>query len=439
LACAAAVAVTGGRPAAAATSYGVVATIPLGECSSPSGVSVDPATDAIYVASLCITTGISTGGEVTQVNGATNQVTGNLPLGEGRNSQGTLPRVSDVAVDPATNTIFEAVSNGVPQLTVVNGATDAVTATIPTNVGHLAVDSATGTVFVTTGSAVSVISEASDQVTATIPLSSAGAVAVDSATGTVFVTTGSAVSVISEASHQVTATIPLSSAGAVAVDSATGTVFVTTGSAVSVISEASDQVTATIPLSSAGAVAVDPSAGVVYVAVGTTSAATAVIDASTNQVTATVPASSGYTPTDAGVGVDPSTHTAYASAGLGILPPDGILSVIGSTSGGGTGQAPAVTTNAASAVTSSGATVGGSVNPEGQSTTYRFDYGTSTSYGSSVPSPAGSAGSGTSAVTESASLTGLRPGTVYHYRIEATNAAGTTFGADKTFTTARHR
>jgi hypothetical protein len=42
-------------------------------------------------------------------------------------------------------------------------------------------------------------------------------------------------------------------------------------------------------------------------------------------------------------------------------------------------------------------------------------------------------------VTESASLTGLRSGTVYHYRIEATNAAGTTFGADKTFTTARHR
>jgi hypothetical protein len=213
-------------------------------------------------------------------------------------------------------------------------------------------------------------------------------------------------------------------------------VFVTTGSAVSVISEASDQVTATIPLSSAGAVAVDPSAGVVYVAVGTTSAATAVIDASTNQVTATVPASSGYTPTDAGVGVDPSTHTAYASAGLGILPPDGILSVIGSTSGGGTGQAPAVTTNAASAVTSSGATVGGSVNPEGQSTTYRFDYGTSTSYGSSVPSPAGSAGSGTSAVTESASLTGLRPGTVYHYRIEATNATATTDGSDQAFTTA---
>jgi hypothetical protein len=106
---------------------------------------------------------------------------------------------------------------------------------------------------------------------------------------------------------------------------------------------------------------------------------------------------------------------------------------------GGTSQAPAVTTNAASGVTSSGATLNGSVNSEGQSTTYQFDYGTTTSYGSSVPSPAGSAGSGTGAVNESASLTGLRPGTTYHYRIEATNATGTTYGSDQTFTTARHR
>jgi hypothetical protein len=33
-------------------------------------------------------------------------------------------------------------------------------------------------------------------------------------------------------------------------------------------------------------------------------------------------------------------------------------------------------------------------------------------------------------------LTGLNPGTTYHYRIEATNSAGTSFGSDQTFTTA---
>jgi hypothetical protein len=108
----------------------------------------------------------------------------------------------------------------------------------------------------------------------------------------------------------------------------------------------------------------------------------------------------------------------------------------GSTfNGSGTSSAPAVSTSAATGVTSSGATLNGTVNPEGQSTTYQFDYGTTTSYGSSTPSPAGSAGSGSTAVSESATLTGLTANTTYHYRIEATNATGTTFGSDQTFTT----
>ena len=103
--------------------------------------------------------------------------------------------------------------------------------------------------------------------------------------------------------------------------------------------------------------------------------------------------------------------------------------------GGGTNQAPAVTTNAASSITSSGATLNGSVNPEGQSTTYQFDYGTTTGYGTSVPSPAASAGSGTTAVSKSQAVSGLRSSTTYHYRVEATNAAGTSYGPDHTFTT----
>lgn len=98
-------------------------------------------------------------------------------------------------------------------------------------------------------------------------------------------------------------------------------------------------------------------------------------------------------------------------------------------------QAPVVVTQAATGVTSSAATLNGTVNPESQSTTYQFDYGTTTSYGTSVPSPAGSAGSGSTAVSESSSLTGLTASTVYHYRIEATNATGTSYGSDQQFTT----
>ena len=96
-----------------------------------------------------------------------------------------------------------------------------------------------------------------------------------------------------------------------------------------------------------------------------------------------------------------------------------------------------VTTGSANSVGTTSATVSGTVNPNGQATTYHFDYGTSTSYGSTAPgSPYPSAGSGTTAQSVSTNLTGLAASTTYHYRLEATNATGTTYGSDQTFTTA---
>lgn len=55
-------------------------------------------------------------------------------------------------------------------------------------------------------------------------------------------------------------------------------------------------------------------------------------------------------------------------------------------------SAPAVTTSAASGVTATAATLNGTVNPEGAATTYQFQYGTSTSYGSVTPASPASAG-----------------------------------------------
>jgi hypothetical protein len=95
--------------------------------------------------------------------------------------------------------------------------------------------------------------------------------------------------------------------------------------------------------------------------------------------------------------------------------------------------APGATTGSASSITTTGATVSGSVNPSAQATTYQFQFGTSTSYGSSTA--VASAGSGTSATAVSSALTGLKPNTTYHYRVVATNASGTTNGADATFKT----
>lgn len=97
------------------------------------------------------------------------------------------------------------------------------------------------------------------------------------------------------------------------------------------------------------------------------------------------------------------------------------------------GTGPTVTTNAASSVTGTGATLNGTVNPQGKATTYHFEYGTTTGYGSVTPDA--SAGSGSADVAENAAIAGLTAGVTYHYRIVAVNADGTNRGADRTFTT----
>jgi 6-phosphogluconolactonase len=96
---------------------------------------------------------------------------------------------------------------------------------------------------------------------------------------------------------------------------------------------------------------------------------------------------------------------------------------------------PIVVTGSASGVGQSSATVSGSVNPNGQATTYHFDYGTTTAYGEQAPAPDASAGSGSSAQPRSANLTGLSSNTTYHFRIVAMNSVGTGEGLDQTLKT----
>jgi hypothetical protein len=95
--------------------------------------------------------------------------------------------------------------------------------------------------------------------------------------------------------------------------------------------------------------------------------------------------------------------------------------------------APSATTGPVTSVGATTATISGTVNPNGTSTTASFEYGTSTAYGSQTQSA--SLGSGTSGVGISASLSGLKPGTTYHYRVVATNSSGTARGADGILTT----
>ncbi len=100
--------------------------------------------------------------------------------------------------------------------------------------------------------------------------------------------------------------------------------------------------------------------------------------------------------------------------------------------------APGAATQEASEVHQTSAKINGSVNPEGSSTEAWFEYGTSASYGTKVPSGTGwPIGSGTTWIPAYEHLTGLKPGTTYHYRVVGQNAYGQkTVGADQTFTTA---
>jgi len=102
----------------------------------------------------------------------------------------------------------------------------------------------------------------------------------------------------------------------------------------------------------------------------------------------------------------------------------------------GVSLAPAAPVNsvAASDITSSGATLNGSVNPNGTDTTVYFQYGTSTAYTSQTASA--DIGNGSSAVPFSASLSTLPSNTTYHYRLVTVANGVTTIYADQTFTTA---
>ena len=95
---------------------------------------------------------------------------------------------------------------------------------------------------------------------------------------------------------------------------------------------------------------------------------------------------------------------------------------------------PSATTGQASVLGETAATLTGAVDPDGQMTSYLFQWGTSDSYGHSTSELP--AGSDHSSHTETAALSELQAGTVYHFRIVAKNQTETVTGADETFTTA---
>ncbi len=96
-------------------------------------------------------------------------------------------------------------------------------------------------------------------------------------------------------------------------------------------------------------------------------------------------------------------------------------------------QLPAVSDVSASP-TEIGARLKGTVDPRQDATAWSFEYGTTTDYGKRFPTT-GSVQAGGSPVSVQTTIGGLQPGTLYHYRLVATNGAGSTASADRTFTT----
>lgn len=93
---------------------------------------------------------------------------------------------------------------------------------------------------------------------------------------------------------------------------------------------------------------------------------------------------------------------------------------------------PSAQTGGTSSVSDTSATLHGTIDPNGSVTSYYFEWGPTTSYGNKGSAKSGGSGTQTESVEQTAR--NLTPGATYHYRLVASNASGTSDGADHTFT-----
>lgn len=96
---------------------------------------------------------------------------------------------------------------------------------------------------------------------------------------------------------------------------------------------------------------------------------------------------------------------------------------------------PTATTGTATSITTTGATLNGTVDDNGGDTVASFDYGTTTSYDTNVTATPATVTTGSGNTAVAAALTGLTCNTTYHFRVKGINSSGTTNGNDATLTT----
>ena len=117
-----------------------------------------------------------------------------------------------------------------------------------------------------------------------------------------------------------------------------------------------------------------------------------------------------------------SGKTIFAICALGLALPGTALAAT-----------PTATTGSAKNITATTATLTGTVDPNHIATSFHFEYGRTTQYGSRTPDAPTDATKRKQTVSQN--VVGLAPSTTYHFRIVATSSGNTVLGADKTFRT----
>lgn len=268
----------------------------------PGGAAVDPATGMVYVPTSVVSV----------IDESTGSVVHEISFG----AHSALA----TAVDAKTDTVYVGLTD-LPELAVLDGATDAVTATygLPGAPVAITLNPGAGLLYVAYGNSVSAIDTANGTVTTTVDLgiyNHAWYLAVDPATGTVYAAgsnskgTGT-VWVLDAGSLAVSKAIPVGTGLlGVAVNVATDKVYVADVSAgVYVIDGATDAVTHINTRRGANGVAVDGATNTVFAALD---GRVAVIDGATSKVTMTVVA--GSNAWHGGIVADPDTGKVYAAA-----------------------------------------------------------------------------------------------------------------------------
>src|SRR2546426_666734 len=298
----------------------VIATIAINSPDTGAGnylydVGVNPSTNKIYVANHGGFGG--QGGAVYVIDGATNSVTGTIPVGGG---------IQGIGVNPNTNKIY-VTSNGFSSpsyrfscsstVSVIDGATNSITSTIPVGTcpGAVAVNPNTNKIYVIDDNGLQVIDGTTNSVVNTITVGKfPSAVAINRNTNMIYVanTGDNTTSVINGETNSVVSTITVGNEpNGIGVNPKTNMIYVanflSVAGTVSVIDGATNSVTSTIQVGN-GPIGVDanPTTNKIYVA-NSNGNTVSVIDGTTNSVLSTLPVGSG----PHGIGINPNTNMIY--------------------------------------------------------------------------------------------------------------------------------